>query len=273
MGKPKGIHWDSCRNRHDVFIAWCLSVRGQVFHYLHTLQAETTLLRWYQVRELSLHGLSRCQKKWTASWKPYRIVAPVRRQLIWIQLYKRQLNPKQRRRTYMMYLQSILDYQLLQSGQVSTKNNANNLPRLCTRENDSSSKHQQLLRAQFAVGKQIFFHVRNGTKYSWWIVITASEVKKKTNLPLQLCSMPSLIQLDPWVEVIHLSDTRYSLEQDQVQERDQTLRRRLWKNFAVKFLDRRAMQHLYQEAQIDGGAWEDIAREKRVLLWQLFSRT
>jgi len=33
--------------------------------------------------------------------------------LIWIQIYKRQLNPKQRRRTYIMYVQSILDYQLL----------------------------------------------------------------------------------------------------------------------------------------------------------------
>jgi len=37
----------------------------------------------------------------------------LRRHLIWIQIYKRQLNPKQRRRTYIMYVQSILDYQLL----------------------------------------------------------------------------------------------------------------------------------------------------------------
>jgi hypothetical protein len=34
----------------------------------------------------------------------------LRRHLIWIQIYKRQLNPKQRRRTYIMY---VLDYQHL----------------------------------------------------------------------------------------------------------------------------------------------------------------
>jgi hypothetical protein len=45
----------------------------------------------------------------------------------------------------------------LQSGQVSTKNNANNLPGLYTKEYDSSFKHQQLLTALFAV-------VQNGLK-------------------------------------------------------------------------------------------------------------
>jgi hypothetical protein len=45
----------------------------------------------------------------------------------------------------------------------------------------------------------------------------------------------ALSQLDPPVEVIHLTDTRDSLKHDQVQEREQTLCRRLWKNYAVKF--------------------------------------
>jgi ribosomal protein L37E len=40
------------------------------------------------------------------------------------------------------------------------------------------------------------------------------------------------------VEVIHLTDTSHSLEHDQVQEREQTLRRRLWEKYAVKFPER-----------------------------------
>jgi hypothetical protein len=55
-------------------------------------------------------------------------------------------------------------------------------------------------------------------------------------------TIPALIhalsQLDPPVEVIHLTDTRHSLEHDQIEERKQTLRRRLWKNYAVKFSER-----------------------------------
>jgi len=42
-----------------------------------------------------------------------KLLYNLRRHLIWIQIYKHQLNPKQQRRTYIMYVQSILDYQLL----------------------------------------------------------------------------------------------------------------------------------------------------------------
>jgi hypothetical protein len=42
-----------------------------------------------------------------------QLLHKLRRHLIWIQIYKRQLNPKQRRGTYILYVQSILDYQLL----------------------------------------------------------------------------------------------------------------------------------------------------------------
>jgi hypothetical protein len=48
----------------------------------------------------------------------------------------------------------------------------------------------------------------------------------------------ALSQLDPPVEVIHLTDTSHSLDQDQIQEREQTLHRRLWKNYAVKVSER-----------------------------------
>jgi hypothetical protein len=44
----------------------------------------------------------------------------------------------------------------------------------------------------------------------------------------------------PPVEVIHLTDTSDSLEQDGIQEREQKLRRRLWKNYSVKFPERAA---------------------------------
>jgi hypothetical protein len=37
------------------------------------------------------------------------------------------------------------------------------------------------------------------------------------------------------VEVIQLTDTSHSLEYDEIQEGEQTLSRRLWKNYAVKF--------------------------------------
>jgi len=47
-----------------------------------------------------------------------------------------------------------------------------------------------------------------------------------------------LSQLDPPVAVIHLTDTSHFLEHDQIQERQQTLRRRLWENYAVKFPER-----------------------------------
>ena len=62
---------------------------------------------------------------------------------------------------------------------------------------------------------------------------------KKTNSPLQLCSMLSVDSIPP-VEVIHLTDTSDSLEQDGIQEREQKLRRRLWKNYSVKFPERAA---------------------------------
>ena len=48
----------------------------------------------------------------------------------------------------------------------------------------------------------------------------------------------ALSQLDPPEEVIHLTDTSHSLEHDQIQEREQTYRRRLWENYAVKFPER-----------------------------------
>jgi hypothetical protein len=62
----------------------------------------------------------------------------------------------------------------------------------------------------------------------------------KTNLPFQLCFMPSVSQLDTSVEIIYLSDTSHSLVQDEIQEREKIFRRRLWKNYAVKFLERAA---------------------------------
>ena len=40
------------------------------------------------------------------------------------------------------------------------------------------------------------------------------------------------------MEVIHLPDTSHSLEHDPIQEREQTLRRRLWEKYAVKFPER-----------------------------------
>jgi len=70
------------------------------------LQTKTTLSSWNQVGELSSHPWHRCRNEWKASWKPWR-------HLIWIQICQRQLNPKQRRRTYMIHVQSILEYQLL----------------------------------------------------------------------------------------------------------------------------------------------------------------
>jgi hypothetical protein len=45
----------------------------------------------------------------------------------------------------------------------------------------------------------------------------------------------ALSQLDPPVEVIHLTDTSHSLEHDQVQEGQQTLRIRLWEKYTVEF--------------------------------------
>jgi hypothetical protein len=50
----------------------------------------------------------------------------------------------------------------------------------------------------------------------------------------------ALSQLDPPVEIIHLTDTSYSLKQDEIQERQQTLRRRIWQNYAVKLPQRAA---------------------------------
>jgi hypothetical protein len=86
----------------------------------------------------------------------------------------------------------------LHSRQVCTKNNANNLPGRYTREHDSYFKYQRLLTGQFAAGNHIFFHLRNGTRYSWWSVTTASEDMKKTNLTLQLCSMLSIHVIPQW---------------------------------------------------------------------------
>jgi hypothetical protein len=49
----------------------------------------------------------------------------------------------------------------------------------------------------------------------------------------------ALSQLEPPVEVIHLTDTSHFLEHDQVQEREQqALRRRIWENYAAKFPER-----------------------------------
>ena len=48
----------------------------------------------------------------------------------------------------------------------------------------------------------------------------------------------ALSQLDSPVEVIHLLDTSHSLEHDHIQEREQTVRSRLWENYAVKIHER-----------------------------------
>jgi len=37
---------------------------------------------------------------------------------------------------------------------------------------------------------------------------------------------------------LHLTNTSHSLEHDEIQGEEQTLRRRLWKNYAVKFPER-----------------------------------
>jgi hypothetical protein len=48
----------------------------------------------------------------------------------------------------------------------------------------------------------------------------------------------ALSQVAAPVQVFHLTDTRHFLGHDEIQEREQSLRRRLWENYAVKFPER-----------------------------------
>jgi len=86
----------------------------------------------------------------------------------------------------------------LKSGQVSTKNNANNWPEPYTREHDSSSKLQQLLKAQYAVGKT---HILPPAElYEILVVKRYYRIRRddEDHLPFQLCFMLSVNLIPQW---------------------------------------------------------------------------
>jgi hypothetical protein len=84
--------------------------------------------------------------------------------------------------------------------------------------------------------------------------------------------LQDLSQLDPPVEVSHLNDTSHSLEQDQIQETEQTLCRILWKNYVVKFPGRAA--HLenssgtYPERLFQIFAFRARAETIKTMVWK-----
>jgi hypothetical protein len=65
-----------------------------------------------------------------------------------------------------MYVQSILEYQLLANWPSLGKEQGQQLIRTVYKEARFILKAPQLLTAVFAVGKRTFFHRQNGTKYS-----------------------------------------------------------------------------------------------------------
>jgi len=161
----------------------------------------------------------------------------LRRHLIWIQIYKRQLNPKQRRRTYIMYVQSILDYQLLAIWPSLNKEQRQQL----TRTVHKGARF--ILQAPATVDGSICCREAHifppAERYEILLMKRYYRIRRHEEDQLAIPALlHALSQLDPPVEVIHLTDTSHLLEHDQIQEREQTLRRRLWENYAVKFPER-----------------------------------
>lgn len=145
----------------------------------------------------------------------------LRWKLIWIQMYNRQLNRKQRCRTNIMYVQSIRDYLLLPIWQsLDTK------------------QHQQLARTVYKGAWFIFWAPAtvDGSRCEIILIkryyrITIYEEGQLTIPPM----LHSLSQLDPHVEVINLNYTRHCLEQREL--------RRLWGN-TVEFPNAQHVRNL-----------------------------
>jgi len=159
------------------------------------------------------------------------------RHLILIQIYKRQLNPKQQRRTYIMYVQSILDYQLLAIWPSFNKEQRLQL----TRTGYKGARF--ILQAPATVDGSICCREAHifppAERYEILLMKRYYPIRRHEEDQLTIAALlHALSQLDPPVGVIHLADTSRSLEHDQIQERQQTLRRRLWENYAVEFPER-----------------------------------
>ena len=95
-----------------------------------------------------------------------QLLHKLRRHLIWIQICKRQVNPKQRRRTYIMYVQSILDYELLAIWPSLSKEQRQQLTRTVNKGARFILQEPATVEGCICWREAHIFHLQNGTKYS-----------------------------------------------------------------------------------------------------------